>query len=326
MSIAPPPPASYKGTVIPLVGGIYSTSLGQLIVIIPVLVNVAFITLLERKILGLRQLRKGPNKVSVLGLLQPFRDAIKLFSKELLLPLMSNQKQFLVGPFMALGLVITVFIAIPFHESLFNIRIGFIFIYIVLSLNVFPIIIRGWASNSKYALIGRARAIAQTISYEVRFAVLIIFVLILSLGIRTSIILLSNNWWSNVLLFAPLAGIIFISSLAETNRTPFDFAEGESELVSGFNIEYGGVGFAIIFIAEYARILFIRCVISFMFLSGRLGLRYVYIFITRLVGAWVWARTTFPRFRYDKLMSLTWKAFLPISILILAQPILLSSL
>ena len=178
---------------IPLVGGIYSTLLGQLIVIIPVLVNVAFITLLERKILGLRQLRKGPNKVSVLGLLQPFRDAIKLFSKELLLPLMSNQKQFLVGPFMALGLVITVFIAIPFHESLFNIRIGFIFIYIVLSLNVFPIIIRGWASNSKYALIGRARAIAQTISYEVRFAVLIIFVLILSLGIRTSMILLSNN-------------------------------------------------------------------------------------------------------------------------------------
>ena len=173
---------------------IYSPLVGQAILVIPVLVNVAFITLLERKILGLRQLRKGPNKVSVSGLLQPFRDAIKLFSKEVVFPLMSNSKQFLFGPFLALSLVITIFVSVPFHESLFRLRIGFMFIYMILSLNVFPLIIRGWASNSKYALVGRARAIAQTISYEVRFAILIIFILLLALSLRASVVISSNNW------------------------------------------------------------------------------------------------------------------------------------
>ena len=290
---------------------IYLNLLCYLMLLIPVLVNVAFITLLERKILGLRQLRKGPHKVSLIGILQPFRDAIKLFSKEIFIPYTTNTKQFIVSPVLSLLIVLRVYMSFPLIENRFCLRMGIIFVYMVISINVYPLIIRGWSSNRKYALIGRMRGIAQTVSYEVMFALALLFFLFLSFSLNLVLISKINSLWLKALVFIPVAAIIFISSVAETNRTPFDFAEGESELVSGFNVEYGRVIFAIIFMAEYARILFIRILFSVLFVGGTNSLMF-YLRTSRLVFLWVWFRATYPRHRYDKLINLAWKVYLPV--------------
>lgn len=272
----------------------------------------AFITLLERKILGYRQLRKGPNKVRIGGLAQPFNDAIKLFSKEIVLPSTSNLNQYLISPLCALIIVLITFISIPLKELIMSIRISILFIYIIISINIYPVLISGWASNSKYALIGALRAVAQTVSYEVRLAVILIFYLRLSDRIMLIQIMELNIYWNKIVLFLPIVIIWLVSCVAETNRTPFDFAEGESELVSGFNVEYGRLGFALIFIAEYARIFFLSLVFATLFIrSTYLGLS-VYIWSILLVRVWIWARSTFPRYRYDKLMNLAWKIYLPV--------------
>lgn len=272
----------------------------------------AFITLLERKILGYRQLRKGPNKVRIGGLAQPFNDAIKLFSKEIVLPSTSNLNQYLISPLCALVIVLITFISIPLKELIMSIRISILFIYIIISINIYPVLISGWASNSKYALIGALRAVAQTVSYEVRLAVILIFYLRLSDRIMLIQIMELNIYWNKIVLFLPIVIIWLVSCVAETNRTPFDFAEGESELVSGFNVEYGRLGFALIFIAEYARIFFLSLVFATLFIrSTYLGLS-VYIWSILLVRVWIWARSTFPRYRYDKLMNLAWKIYLPV--------------
>ena len=178
-------------------------------------------------------------------------------------------------------------------------------------------LISGWASNRKYALIGSLRAVAQTVSYEVILALILIFFLSLRVSIRFSLIIILNSYWYKWLLFAPITGVWLISCLAETNRTPFDFAEGESELVSGFNIEYGRIGFALIFIAEYARIIFICIIFSLIFLSSRLLRINMYIRIVLLIRIWIWVRSTFPRYRYDKLINLAWKVYLPMTIIII---------
>ena len=277
---------------------------------IPVLVNVAFITLLERKILGLRQLRKGPHKVRLIGILQPFRDAIKLFSKEVFIPYTANTKQFIISPILSLLIVLRVFMSFPLLENNFCLRIRVIFLYMVIRINVYPLVVRGWSSNRKYALIGRMRGIAQTVSYEVMFALALLFFLFLSFSLNLVLLSKINSLWLKSLVFLPVVAIIFISSVAETNRTPFDFAEGESELVSGFNVEYGRVIFAIIFIAEYARILFIRILLSVLFFRATNSL-VAYLITTSLVFLWVWFRATYPRHRYDKLMNLAWKVYLP---------------
>ena len=272
----------------------------------------AFITLLERKILGYRQLRKGPNKVRIGGLAQPFNDAIKLFSKEIVLPSTSNLNQYLISPLCALVIVLITFISIPLKELIMSIRISILFIYIIISINIYPVLISGWASNSKYALIGALRAVAQTVSYEVRLAIILIFYLRLSDRIMLIHIMELNIYWNKIVLFLPIVIIWLVSCVAETNRTPFDFAEGESELVSGFNVEYGRLGFALIFIAEYARIFFLSLVFATLFIrSTYLGLS-VYIWSILLVRVWIWARSTFPRYRYDKLMNLAWKIYLPV--------------
>ena len=272
----------------------------------------AFITLLERKILGYRQLRKGPNKVRIGGLAQPFNDAIKLFSKEIVLPSTSNLNQYLISPLCALIIVLITFISIPLKELIMSIRISILFIYIIISINIYPVLISGWASNSKYALIGALRAVAQTVSYEVRLAIILIFYLRLSDRIMLIQIMELNIYWNKIVLFLPIVIIWLVSCVAETNRTPFDFAEGESELVSGFNVEYGRLGFALIFIAEYARIFFLSLVFATLFIrSTYLGLS-VYIWSILLVRVWIWARSTFPRYRYDKLMNLAWKIYLPV--------------
>ena len=282
--------------------------------LIPILVNVAFITLLERKILGYSQLRKGPNKVSIIGIAQPFNDAIKLFTKEIVYPKLSNIFQYLISPFCGLIIVLITCILIPFKEIILPLRITIIFIYIIIRMNIYPVLISGWASNRKYALIGALRAVAQTVSYEVCLALILLFYLALTGRISLLIIILSNSVWNKIIILIPMAGIWLVSCLAETNRTPFDFAEGESELVSGFNIEYGRLGFALIFIAEYARIFLIGLIFSFIFVTSRCLNLWTYFFSTLLVRFWVWVRTTFPRYRYDKLIRLAWKIYLPLTL------------
>ena len=288
-----------------------------------ILVNVAFVTLFERKILGYSQIRKGPNKVSMVGLIQPFNDAIKLFSKELVFPNLSNYFQYFISPILGLIIVLIRFFLFPFKEIMFSVRISVIFIYIILRINVYPVLFSGWASNRKYALLGRLRSVAQTVSYEVRLALILIFYLTVSISLNLNLIMIINFYWLKVLLFLPIIGIWLISCIAETNRTPFDFAEGESELVSGFNIEYGRVGFALIFMAEYARIIFIRIIFRLIFFSYSRNNLYLYLLITFLVIVWIWVRTTFPRYRYDKLMNLAWKIYLPITLFILNLSLIL---
>jgi len=286
------------------------------------LVNVAFVTLLERKILGYSQLRKGPNKVRLIGLAQPFNDAIKLFSKELISPTFSNAKQYFAAPATALTIVLVTFSIFPIKEFFFPVTMSIIFLYIIIRINVYPVLISGWSSNSKYALLGSLRSVAQTVSYEVRLALILIFYLTLGRSLNLIYAAHINIYWMKFIIFIPLVGIWLISCLAETNRTPFDFAEGESELVSGFNIEYGRVGFALIFMAEYARIIIIRFLFSLLFISNSTNNVILYVSMRRLVFVWVWVRTTFPRYRYDKLINLAWKTYLPITILLLAPSLL----
>ena len=278
-----------------------------MILIVLILVNVAFVTLFERKILGYRQIRKGPNKVRIIGLMQPFNDAIKLFSKELVFPNLSNYLQYFISPILGLIIVLIRFFLFPFKEIIFSIRISVVFIYIMLRINVYPVLFSGWASNRKYALLGRLRSVAQTVSYEVRLALILIFYLTVRISLNLNFIIIINYYWIKIFLFIPIIGIWLISCIAETNRTPFDFAEGESELVSGFNIEYGSVMFALIFMAEYASIIFIRIVFSIFFISYRTNRFRLYIFSTIIIRVWIWVRTTLPRYRYDKLINLAWK-------------------
>lgn len=274
----------------------------------------AFITLLERKILGYSQLRKGPNKVRIIGIAQPFNDAIKLFTKEIVYPKLSNIFQYLASPFCGLIIVLVTCILIPFKEIILPSRITIIFLYIIIRINIYPVLISGWASNRKYALIGALRAVAQTVSYEVCLGLILMFYLCLTGRMRIMIIIITNSVWNKLIILLPIVGIWLISCLAETNRTPFDFAEGESELVSGFNIEYGRLGFALIFIAEYARIFLMGLIFSFMFITSTCLTIWTYFFSTLLVSFWVWVRTTFPRYRYDKLISLAWKIYLPFTL------------
>jgi NADH-ubiquinone oxidoreductase chain 1 len=239
-------------------GVIFSRGVSYIAIVIPVLLNVAFFTLLERKILGLRQARKGPNKVAFGGLLQPFADAIKLFLKERAGLYFSNYFLFLFSPVLAIFLILWLWAVIPLSRGALPVLYSALIFLVILSLNLYPLLIAGWASNSKYALVGAIRGVAQTISYEIRLALLLLRFLSAAGSARIGRWLWEARRSSLLLLALPLLVLWVISCVAETNRTPFDFAEGESELVSGFNIEYGAVGFALIFIAEYARILFLR--------------------------------------------------------------------
>ena len=283
-----------------------------MVLVVAVLINVAFITLLERKILGYSQVRKGPNKVRVLGILQPFNDAIKLFSKERVLPEFSNKILYILRPVLAITFSLVVFLSFPLRELNFSFSLSILLIYIILSINVYPTLVSGWRSNRKYAIIGALRAVAQTISYEVRLALIFLFFLTLSKCLSWNFLTFENSFFLKIFILLPLIGIWLISCLAETNRTPFDFAEGESELVSGFNIEYGSVGFALIFIAEYARIFFMSSFFCYFFIFSRANFLSSYIFITALVFFWVWVRTTFPCYRFDLLINLAWKFYLPV--------------
>nr|UGS80229.1 NADH dehydrogenase subunit 1 [Dypsocus coleoptratus] len=282
-----------------------------------VLIGVAFLTLLERKVLGYVQIRKGPNKVGVMGLLQPFSDALKLFSKEFFYPLKSNYMVYYFCPMISFSLVFLGWMVVPYSSMIFNFSFGFLFFMVCLSLSVYGIMVAGWSSNSSYALIGGLRAVAQTISYEVSlsFIFLNMFILCGSYSLMDFYFFQDFCWF--ILINFPMFKMLFTSMLAETNRTPFDFAEGESELVSGFNVEYSSGGFALIFLAEYSSIMFMSFIISVLFLGGNVNKFYFYILISLMSFSFIWLRGTLPRYRYDKLMNLCWKSFLPVSLMML---------
>lgn len=286
----------------------------SLLLIICVLVGVAFLTLLERKVLGYIQIRKGPNKVGIIGIPQPFCDAIKLFTKEQTYPLVSNYISYYFSPIFSLFLSLIIWMCIPIFIKLYSFNLGILFFLCCTRLGVYTVIIAGWSSNSNYALLGGLRAVAQTISYEVSLA-LIILSFIFLIGNYNIINFINFQFyiWFIFILF-PIILIWISISLAETNRTPFDFAEGESELVSGFNVEYSRGGFALIFLAEYSRILFIRILFSLIFLGGDLISIIFYVKLIFISFLFIWVRGTLPRFRYDKLIYIAWKCFLPFSL------------
>nr|WUV40956.1 NADH dehydrogenase subunit 1 [Dolichopus linearis] len=287
---------------------------GSLILIVCVLVGVAFLTLLERKVLGYIQIRKGPNKVGLMGIPQPFCDAIKLFTKEQTYPLMSNYISYYFSPIFSLFLSLLVWMCMPLLVKLYSFNLGLLFFLSCTSLGVYTVMVAGWSSNSNYALLGGLRAVAQTISYEVSLALIMLSFVILIGGYNLlDFYYYQKNIWFLFLLL-PLALVWFASCLAETNRTPFDFAEGESELVSGFNVEYSSGGFALIFLAEYASILFMSMLFSMIFLGGDIFNFMFYLKLVFISFMFIWARGTLPRFRYDKLMYLAWKCFLPFSL------------
>nr|ALO76610.1 NADH deshydrogenase subunit 1 [Hexagonia terminalis] len=286
----------------------------MLLLVICVLVGVAFLTLLERKVLGYIQIRKGPNKVGFMGIPQPFCDAIKLFSKEQTYPLLSNYIMYYYSPIMSLFLSLLLWVIIPYFLILFSFNLGMLFFLACTSLGVYTVMIAGWSSNSNYSLLGGLRAVAQTISYEVSLALILMsfMVLIESFSLMEFMIYQKYIWM--IFLSLPLGFVWFVSSLAETNRTPFDFAEGESELVSGFNVEYSSGGFALIFLSEYSSILFMSMLFCIMFLGSDLISILFFMKMVFLSFSFIWVRGTLPRYRYDKLMYLAWKSFLPLSL------------
>nr|AML26081.1 NADH dehydrogenase subunit 1 [Staphylinidae sp. BMNH 1274254] len=286
----------------------------SLILIVGVLVGVAYLTLLERKVLGYIQVRKGPNKVGMMGILQPFSDAIKLFSKESVYPLMVNYNFYYFSPILNLFLALLLWMCFPLMSMLYCFNFGFLFFLTISSLGVYSVMISGWSSNSNYSLLGGLRSVAQTISYEVSLSLILLsfLFLIMSLNILDLMVYQKNMWF--ILLMFPLSMVWVVSSLAETNRTPFDFAEGESELVSGFNVEYSSGGFALIFLAEYASILFMSMMCVMLFMGGDLYSWKFYIKLVLISFFWIWVRGTLPRFRYDKLMYLAWKSYLSVSL------------
>nr|UOG84785.1 NADH dehydrogenase subunit 1 [Ocinara albicollis] len=288
--------------------------IGLLILILGVLIGVAFLTLLERKVLGYIQIRKGPNKVGFMGLLQPFSDAIKLFTKESTYPNFSNYFCYYFSPVFSFMMSLLLWMLIPYFFNMINFNLAILFFFCVTSMGVYMVMIAGWSSNSNYALLGGLRSVAQTISYEVSMALIILSVILLIMDFN----LIYMNKYQNIIWFfflmIPLSMSLFSSFLAETNRTPFDFAEGESELVSGFNIEYSSGGFALIFLAEYSSILFMSMLFVIMYMGGYLLSFIFYLKLSLISFLFIWVRGTLPRYRYDKLMYLAWKIYLPISL------------
>nr|AGE93625.1 NADH dehydrogenase subunit 1 [Capsaspora owczarzaki] len=308
-----------------------------LLVLVPVLISMAFLTLIERKVMAAMQIRLGPNVVGIQGVLQPFADALKLFVKETIIPNHSNIAIFTIAPILSLSLALISWAVIPFGQGLVlsDINLGIMYIFAVSSLSVYTVLCSGWASNSKYAFIGALRSTAQMISYEVSIGLIIITVILCvgSLNI-TDIVEAQRTIWFIIPLF-PAFLMFYVSALAETNRSPFDLPEGESELVSGYNVEYSSMTFALFFLAEYIHIILMSVMTSLLFLGGWIAPIDIYplnlvpsifwlsIKVVAIIYLFIWVRASFPRYRYDQLMTLLWKSYLPLS---LGLVVLVSSL
>jgi NADH-quinone oxidoreductase subunit H len=309
-------------------GSLILTLLESLAVIVPLLIGVAYLTYAERKVLGAIQLRKGPNVVGPFGLAQPFADALKMLFKETIIPAGSDRTLFIIAPMITFGLAVIAWAVIPVndHWAVANINVGILYLLAISSLGVYGIIIAGWASNSKYAFLGALRSAAQMVSYEVSMGFVIVTVLICvgSLNLN-DIVLAQRHIWFAIPLF-PMFVIFFISGLAETNRAPFDLAEGDTEIVAGFFVEYSAMSFALFFLGEYANMILISGTTTVLFLGGWLSplpfapftfIPGVFWFLAKVFAClfvFLWVRATLPRYRYDQIMALGWKVFLPISL------------
>lgn len=310
-----------------------------LAMLVPVLLSVAYLTLAERKVMAAMQMRRGPNVVGPFGLLQPFADAVKMLMKETIVPTGANRLLFLFAPVLTMTLAMVAWAVIPVNEgwAIADINVGILFLFAVSSMGVYGIIIAGWASNSKYPFLGALRSAAQMVSYEVSMGFVIVTVLLCAGSLNlTDIVMAQERVWFFIPLF-PMFIVFFISILAETNRAPFDLAEGESEIVGGFNVEYGAMTFGLFFLGEYANMILMSALTSILFLGGWLspipfapftwvpGPLWMILKICLVLFMFIWVRATFPRFRYDQLMRLGWKVFLPLSLgwLVLTAGVLL---
>jgi len=302
--------------------------LKSLAIIVPLLVAVAYLTLLERKVMASMQQRRGPNVVGLFGLLQPLADGLKLLIKETILPSSANTIIFILAPIITFLLALVTWSVMPFGSGmvLIDLNVGILFVFAISSLGVYGIIAAGWSSNSKYSFLGALRSAAQMVSYEVSIGLIIMCVLLCAGSLNLSeIVYAQKEVWYCVPLF-PLFIMFFISGLAETNRAPFDLPEAEAELVSGYNTEYAAMGFALFFLGEYANMILMCSVLSILFLGGWLplinisplnlipGVFWFGFKVTILLFVFVWVRAAFPRYRYDQLMRLGWKVFLPFSL------------
>jgi len=299
-------------------------------IILPLLISVAYLTYAERKVMAAMQLRQGPNMVGPFGLLQPFADGLKLFSKETIVPDRANKIIFLLAPMLTFMLSLVAWAVIPFDEGLVlaDINVGILYLFAISSLGVYGILMAGWASNSRYAFLGGLRSAAQMISYEVSIGFVIVTVLLVTGTLNVSeLVMAERTWWMDVLLF-PMFIVFLISALAETNRAPFDLPEGESELVGGYNVEYSAMTFALFFIGEYANMILMSAMTVVLFLGGWKvpfgienefldmipGIIWFGLKISGILFVFVWSRATLPRYRYDQLMRLGWKVFLPFTL------------
>lgn len=297
-----------------------------LLIVVPLLIAVAYLTLAERKVIGWIQYRKGPNVVGPFGLLQPFADGMKLFFKETIIPTRANPFLFVLAPMLTFVLSLIAWAVIPFDAGLVlsDLNVGVLYLFAISSLGVYGIIIAGWASNSKYAFLGALRSAAQMISYEVAIGFVIVSVLVCVGSLNLSdVVLAQQGLWFCIPLF-PMMVVFFISALAETNRAPFDLPEAEAELVSGYNVEYSAMTFALFFLGEYANMILMSAMTVILFFGGwlaPLGLDFIpgpIWFALKIAGVlfvFLWVRATFPRYRYDQLMRLGWKVFLPLSLI-----------
>jgi NADH-quinone oxidoreductase subunit H len=291
------------------------------LLLIPVLLSVAFLTLFERKVLASMQRRRGPNFVGLLGTFQPLADALKLLAKETVLPNVANSILFFFSPVLLFFLSLLSWTVIPFFEGVVisDFSLGLLFIFMFSSLGVYSIILAGWASNSKYSFLGSLRSAAQIISYEVSIG-LILLSLFISVGsLNLTRLVMFQYYVPFIIPYFPLFFLFFVSVLAETNRSPFDLPEAEAELVSGYNVEYSAVGFALFFIAEYSSIILISVLVTILFFGGWIfllvsGPLFYFFKVLFVLFGFIWIRAAFPRYRYDQLIRLGWKVFLPISL------------
>jgi NADH-quinone oxidoreductase subunit H len=305
----------------------FGITVGEILaVVVPLLIAVAYLTYAERKVLAAAQLRMGPNVVGPFGLLQPLADGLKLLMKETVIPSSANRMVFIAAPILTFVLSLVAWAVIPFNAGivLANINVGVLYLFAISSLGVYGIIMAGWASNSKYAFLGALRSAAQMVSYEVSIGFVIVTVLICAGSLNLSDIIMAQSHVWYVIPLLPMAVIFFVSGLAETNRSPFDLVEGESEIVAGYFVEYSAMTFALFFLGEYANMILVSAMTSILFLGGwlgpfgllpALGPIWFALKIAFCLFCFLWARATFPRFRYDQLMRLGWKVFLPFSLL-----------